>query len=297
MLKPYRSIRQVFGLTIVLTAVTIAFAVTPIPVRQHPAVPSPMLTWQTAAELRVPESVLYDAEREVLYVSNINGKPTEKNNQGFISRLGLDGTILDREWISGLNAPKGMGIAGKTLYVSDIDRVVSIDISSGTIVHEFPVAEAVFLNDIAVSETGVVYVSDMAASNSVIYRIVDLAVERWLDVGIDQPNGLYADYDRLIVGSSGEGRLKAVDFKSKAVTVIAEIGGGIDGVESNGKGAWIISDWSGKISWVSPNGSVLTLLDTRDEKINAADIEYVVEQRLLLVPTFFDNRVMAYSMQ
>ena len=79
--------------------------------------------------------------------------------------------------------------------------------------------------------------------------------------------------------------------------MIAEIGGGIDGVESNGKGAWIISDWSGKISWVSPNGSVLTLLDTRDEKINAADIEYVVELGLLLVPTFFDNRVMAYSMQ
>jgi len=261
-------------------------------------VPTLVEAWSTPSDLKVPESVCHDPERGVLYVANINGKPTEKNGMGFIARLSLDGKIEALEWVTGLNAPKGMGVAGDTLYVTDIDRVVAVDIASAKITKEYPVKGAGFLNDIAVATDGSVYVSDMAAASSALYRIADGKLEKWLEgPEIKSPNGLYAEADRLIVGSSGDGRLKAVSFGTQEITILAVIGSGIDGVEADGNGGYLISDWSGKTSWVSPAGKAYTLLDTTSKKINSADLEYVAGERLLLVPTFFDNRVVAYTVE
>lgn len=86
--------------------------------------------WQTQKELRVPESVLYDKSGNILYVSNINGKPTEKNGQGFISKVTLDGRIQVLKWATGLHAPKGSAIYKNKLYVSDIDHLIEIDVST-----------------------------------------------------------------------------------------------------------------------------------------------------------------------
>src|SRR6056297_1858189 len=83
--------------------------------------------------LSVPESVYHDRERGELYVSNIAGEPTEKNGAGHISRVSPDGEMIEAEWITGLDAPKGMVSDGTTLWVSDIDRLVAIDIEAGEI--------------------------------------------------------------------------------------------------------------------------------------------------------------------
>ncbi|MCD6296427.1 MAG: ATP/GTP-binding protein, partial [Deltaproteobacteria bacterium] len=74
--------------------------------------------WETEKELRVPESVLYDASGNILYVSSINGRPTEKNGRGFISKVSLNGKIEVLKWATGLDAPKGSAIHGNKLYVS-----------------------------------------------------------------------------------------------------------------------------------------------------------------------------------
>ena len=235
--------------------------------------------WASDAVLKVPESVLFHASDEVLFVANINGQPTEKNGEGFISRLGLDGNVEVLRWAIGLDAPKGMGISGGKLYVTDIDRVVAIDLASGKIVDEFPVPGSGFLNDIAVGEDGSVFVSDMAPSSSAIHRITEGEISKWIDdPEISSPNGLFAEKDRLIVGNSGGGNLKAVDFASRRITVVAETGAGIDGVEGDGSGGYFISDWRGATSWVSPSGEVTKLLDTRSEEVQSADIEYSREK-------------------
>src|SRR5690349_2445801 len=78
--------------------------------------------WETDSVLRVPESVLYDAKNKVLYVANIDGKPDEKDGKGFISKVSPEGKITNLEWITGLHAPKGMGLSGNTLYVADVTR-------------------------------------------------------------------------------------------------------------------------------------------------------------------------------
>jgi hypothetical protein len=66
--------------------------------------------WETDTLLKVPESVLYDADNKILYVTNIDGQPWEKDNKGSVGKVGLDGKIITVDWVSGLQAPKGMAL-------------------------------------------------------------------------------------------------------------------------------------------------------------------------------------------
>ena len=89
----------------------------------------PTLAWETDAGFKQPESTVYDADRDVLYVSNINGQGTDKDGNGYISKVALDGTVTESEWVTGLDGPKGLAIVGDKLYVSDITALVEIDIN------------------------------------------------------------------------------------------------------------------------------------------------------------------------
>jgi len=254
--------------------------------------------WTSQKTLKVPESVLYDAEREVFYISNINGTPLEKNKRGFISTMKLGGKIENMEWIKGLHAPKGMGRYKAKLFVSDIYRVAEININSGRIVEFHNVEGAKFLNDITIDAERTVYISDSDEQNSVIYCLKDGKIEEWLrDEQIVAPNGLYAEKERLLVGSFGNNGLFAVSYSDKKIEKIADVGMGIDGLVPDGKGNYFISDWQGRIALVSAAGEVTLLSDTREDKINAADIDYVIERQILLVPTFSDHRVVVYKVQ
>ena len=126
--------------------------------------------WATDTVLKTPESVIYDEIRDVLYVANINSNPGEKDMNGFISRLSTSGEILDLEWIKGLSAPKGMGIFGNMLYVTDITDLVIIDLDEAKIIQSVPVDSAVFLNDISVDMTGQVYLTDSRTGKIHIYK-------------------------------------------------------------------------------------------------------------------------------
>ncbi|MEO7766186.1 MAG: ATP-binding protein, partial [Ferruginibacter sp.] len=71
--------------------------------------------WETDSVIAVPESVL--PVKNILYVSLIDGGGWDADGKGGVAKLGPDGKILDATWITGLNAPKGLGIAGNRLYV------------------------------------------------------------------------------------------------------------------------------------------------------------------------------------
>ncbi len=252
--------------------------------------------WETKPELRIPESVLYDDARNILYVSNINGKSTEKNGQGFISKVSLDGKITVLQWVTGLNAPKGSALYKDKLYVSDIDHLVEIDLNTGTILANHPAPGAQFLNDVAADPEGNVYVSDMSPENSAIYQLRQGRMTVWMKgPEISRPNGLSIEGTRLLVGNSGDGTLKAISLADKKISTIVQVGSGIDGLRPDGKGNYFISDWQGKTSLVTASGTIIVLVDTTASKINAADLEYIPGTRFLLIPTFFNNRVMAYT--
>lgn len=251
--------------------------------------------WRTDEVLTTCESVLYDQKLDQLFVSCINGSPTEKNSKGFISVLKPDGTIKALDWVSGLNAPKGMAILDGKLYVADIDQLVVISIKKAKILERIPVDGATFLNDVAVSPDGKVYFTDSDTGYIWIYSGGKL--QKWITEGLKRPNGLYIEEDRVLLTSSGSQDLKIINRATgEAKVVTTDIGHG-DGIEFTGtKGFYITSSWSGEVFLISPEYNKFSLLKTSDQEINSADVGFDMKEQVVYVPTFFDNRVVAYKL-
>lgn len=263
----------------------------------------PVKVWETSGFAN-PESVLWDGARKVLYVSNVNGAPPEKDGNGYISKLNAEGKVVVEKWVTGLDAPKGMALYKGRLYVSDIDRLVIIDTASGKVTKTYPAPGAKFLNDVTVDDKGVVYVSDMVAN--VIWALSGGKFEQWLaDAQLENPNGLKAEAGRLLVASWGPmtgngfdtskpGALKAVTLPDKMIRDLTAGFGNLDGVEPDGMGGYVVSDWiHGGAFNVSRQGKVVKLLSLGQ---GSADISTLPEHKLLLVPMMMDGRVAAYKL-
>jgi sugar lactone lactonase YvrE len=252
--------------------------------------------WETDTTLRTPESVLFDDQTDVLYVANMDGKADELDGSGFISKVALDGKIENLRWTSGLNAPKGMGIYKKRLYVTDVYRLVAINTETGQAEKTWDAVDqkGAFLNDVTVAKDGTVYVSDSRTDK--IYRLKDNKWEVWMEgEQLNKPNGLLAvGKNQLMIGSTKTGALRAVDINTKTMMTIADSMAVTDGIVPEGKGNYFVSDWNGQVFHVDASGVKRQLLDTRTDKINAADIEYVAKKKLLIVPTFYKNKLVAY---
>lgn len=247
--------------------------------------------WETEPVLKVPESVLFYESN--LYVSNVNGDATEKNGKGFISLLSADGKVNKLNWAKGLNAPKGMGVFGGKLYVSDIDEVVIIDLASGNRVGEVAIEGAEFLNDISISKNGVLAVSDM--NKKKVHFIKDAKLVRTVESEMfNYVNGLFWETDYLLAGTSGT-IYKLTSESDIPEEFILETGG-IDGLEKVGESSYVVTDWSGKMQLVSTEKEPVVLLNTTEKGINAADIGYNAALKIIYVPTFKHNTVAAYKL-
>jgi sugar lactone lactonase YvrE len=250
--------------------------------------------WSSEPQLLTCESTLYDMERDIIYVSNINGNPTEKNGEGYISKMTTEGNIEQLHWVVGLHAPKGMAVRKNTLYVTDIDMLVEIDVEKGVVSQKHPVEGASFLNDVAVDEHGRVYFTD--SDTGTIHILEDGTVSVWKkDASFARPNGLYNSGKSLLLALSGSGKLLSIDYASGAIDVVAEGIGHGDGIAPDGRGNLFVSNWAGQVFFVAADGQLQLLLDTRDQQRNSADIDYIIDKNLLLVPTFFKNTVDAFE--
>jgi sugar lactone lactonase YvrE len=249
--------------------------------------------WQTSEVLTTAESVCFNPELNLLYVSCINGNPAQKDGNGFISVLSLNGEVKNQKWIDGLNAPKGMGIFRSKLYVTDIDRVVEIDIKDSKITSEIKVEGAKFLNDIAVDNEGNLFVSDNITGK--IHKVHNGVAGTWIESKeLQSPNGLFYENGEILVGTNiGILQIRLTD---KHVSNLVSIQGGIDGLKGDGKGNYLISDWNGKIQLVGSKIKPVVLMDTSPDNINAADFEFLPRKNMLFVPTFSNNRVIAYEL-
>lgn len=253
--------------------------------------------WSTQPVLKTPESILYIPEYDMLYVANINGSPLNVDGNGFISKLTTGGEIVHLEWVSGLNAPKGMGYIGNKLFVTDINMLVEIDLDSAKVVNRYPAEHAVFLNDIAIDHQSNVYVTDYSGENSAIYRLNEKGLKKWLvHPEISRPNGLLIKGDELLFGNTGDGKIKAVDLENQIIRLVVDAKTGADGLRTFGDQAFIISDWAGRTAMINVDGEIIELLNTTEQNINSADLEYIAEKNMVIIPTFFDNRVMAYRL-
>jgi len=267
---------------------------------------SATLIWETEAQLMQPENVILDEKRNRLYVSNVNGQPNDPNGQGFLSIVSTAGKIQQLQWVTGLNAPKGMAISEDTLYVSDINKLVAIDLNSGAITAQYLTESAIFLNDVVVDNQNRVYVSDMMGE--AVYRLADGRFERWIhDASLQAPNGLIMFQDKLLVGGWGvltegfttriDGHLKTVDLKTKKIT---SLGNGqpvanIDGLEQISEDSFLVTDWvKGRLLRVDSDGTFEELLKLKQ---GSADIAYIPSEKLVLIPMMMDNTLRAYQLQ
>jgi sugar lactone lactonase YvrE len=263
-----------------------------------------------------PESVRYDSAQDVYFVSNINGEPLAKDNNGFISRVRPDGAVEVLKFIEGgrggvtLNAPKGLALRGDTLWVADIDVVRAFNAQTGVPLDSVKLdsLRAVFLNDIAIAPNGAIYITDTGIRFDDVGNVLHPGPDRIFRVGPDRkvtvavrgdslgrPNGITLDAvgRRFIIVPFGGKAVMAWKPGDKVPTVIARGVGGFDGVEIIG-GKIVASSWT--------DSSITRFDSTQGTKIitgvpSPADIGYDAKRNRLLVPILTGNRVEIWQLQ
>ena len=248
--------------------------------------------WATDTILKVPESVLVDDKENCLWVSNIDGASNGKDGKGSISKLSKTGAPINLDWVTGLNAPKGLGKYKQELYVADLTELVVIDIKKASIIKRIPLEGSVFLNDVTVNKNGAVFVSDSRTGK--VHRIengiVSIEVEN-----LQGPNGLLSIEDQLLILDRGS--LLSVTPGGAISKIMDGMDPSTDGIERVAPNQYIISCWNGIVYFVAAGAQKITLFDTRSEKINSADIGYDAKNKIIYVPTFMKNSVVAYQLQ
>lgn len=249
-----------------------------------------------------PESVVYDGQNQRLIVSNIIGEPTGVDGEGSLSLVGMDGELIDAEWVTGLDAPKGSAIVDGTLFVADITNLRIVDLASGEY-ETVAVDGAGFLNDVTADADGNVYVTDTFSNR--IYRYSNDMAEVFVeDAALDNPNGILFDGDRLVVASFGvlaeapedmvPGGLVSIDIESRAVAPIegTEGTGFLDGIVKIGE-AFILSDFfAGTIISFTP-GSAPEVISTL--AMGSADIG--TDGEAIFVPMMMEGELVKLTLQ
>jgi len=274
----------------------------------EPAAGEPVIL---AEGFSTPESVLYDPDQDVYFVSNINGSPLEADDNGFISRIDAETRMIEPMWIDGakedviLGAPKGMAIDGDTLWVTDITVVRKFDRKTGAPMGEVAIGGTTFLNDTTVGPDGSVYVSDSGlkggaegfepSGTDAIYRIApDGSVEKLISGDeLLRPNGLVATADGVWAVTFGANELYLVADGAKS-SVVQLPSGSLDGVVLLEGGDLLIASWEAGSVFRGPVAGPFTAVIT--DAPSPADIGFDTKRSLVLIPLFMDNKVMLHPL-
>jgi hypothetical protein len=266
--------------------------------------------------MKVPESVKYDADMDVYFVSNINGNPSEKDGNGFIVVVRADSTSVTRILVESgkpsgggkaitLDAPKGLAITGDTLWVADITTVHAINKRTGAMVADVPIAGSTFLNDVAVGPDGAIYVTDTGikfdAKGNIthpginrIFRITGRKVSTVAEGdSLNNPNGLTWDSgnDRWLLAAFGGKDVQTLIPGTKYPKKLVSGPGQYDGIEKLADGRILVSSWADSAVHMIKNG-VMTRYVTN---VSApADIGIDTKRNILAIPRFNDGKVEYY---
>lgn len=279
------------------------------PVVEEPVVPVSSTTrLLTDVGFRAPESVLYDPEQDVYFVSNVNGDPFEKDGNGFIAKVNPDGEQVEI-FIQGgqgkveLHAPKGMAVVHDTLVVADIDVLRLFHRRTGAPMGRLAVEGASFLNDVAIGpDDKTVYVTDTGlkpgfepSGTDAVYRVVDGKISK-LASGreLGQPNGLLPEANGTWVVTFGSGELYWLGNKGRRDRIQTLPQGGLDGIVRTRDGRLLVSSWkAATVYGGTPSGDFVPVLSG---VTSPADIGYDKKRNRLLVPLFEKDALVLHSL-
>ena len=207
------------------------------------------------SDLRNPASVVHDEEQDVYFVSNVDGSAAAKDGHGFISRVAPDGKVLDRKFIDGLNAPKGMAIRGVELWVADIDMLRAFNRVTGEAVANIDLAPhgAIYLDSVAVGPDEAIYATDtdvrirgekerVRQGDGRIFRVAsDTAIEvAFAGEELRSPSGIAWDGTRFLIAQAYGNEVLAWTRGSGTKAVLRGPGA-YDGIVVLPNGAVIVS--------------------------------------------------------
>lgn len=263
--------------------------------------------------LKVPESVRYDAELDVYFVSNVNGNPSQRDNNGYIARVHPDSlnavTVIAEGGRRGLNlnAPKGLAIQGDTLFVTDIYMLRKFNKRTGEYLGAVNLRDygATFLNDIAIGPDGV-YITDTGIEfdeqgnmthpgQNRVFKVNGLRVTTVLSGdSLMNPNGITWDAAnaRFILAPFGGPNLQAWNPGTEQTTNLVAGPGGYDGVEVLRNGNILVSSWTDSTVHVVHGGSHMMPL-VRNVPA-PADIGVDTKRNIVAIPRFNDGKVEYY---
>lgn len=254
-----------------------------------------------------PESVRWDDAADEYIVANINGGALDLDNNGFISRLDPDGTVLALKWIEGgqngvtLNGPKGTALLGNRLWVADIDTVRTFDRHSGAPLGSVQIPGAQFLNDVTV-QNGKILVTDTGldvtfspAGGDAIYQIDQslnvTTLAKTTDLHL--PNGIEVTCGKTWVVSFGSAELYSVASNGSRNDVQNLPAGTLDGLVVLNNNHFLISSWETGTVYRGEPGKTFKPVIT--EVPQPADLGYDFDRKRVLVPLFGENEVRSYK--
>ncbi len=259
--------------------------------------------------LQGPESARYDRDLDVWFVSNINGTPLQKDNNGYISRLRPDGAPYSIKFIEGgkkgvtLNAPKGLAISGDTLWVADIDVARAFNKRTGALIANVSTkGRARFLNGAAIGPDGAVYMTDTGVlfgskgevshpGPDQVFRVTRAGATAALtSAKLEGPNGITWDPQRkrfVIVSFLGKG-IYAWTPGNDNVEAIGSGPGQQDGVVFLPDGRLLVTSWTDSSLFVLDNGQMRKVVS---KVPSPADIDVNPRDSRVAVPLLMENRV------
>lgn len=255
-----------------------------------------------------PESVI--KFKNTLFVSNVGKelKPSDRDGDGFISKLDSDGKLKELQFITGLNAPKGMAIVENILYIADVDTIKGFDINSKKEVFNLLFDGVNFLNDITPRDKNRLFVS--STDKGLIYEVNlnSRAIRKVTD--LTNANGLIYENSKLYavqLGGSrenmfdGKGKVYEIDVDSGNKTELTTFEGILDGIQLLDTKLYI-SDWikfekAGAIKVYDIKTKQESLLKAPDLFIGSADFWIDKKSKKVYMPEMMGGKVTIFDIK
>lgn len=239
---------------------------------------------------RFAESCTYDPARNLIVVMNAGVPQTMQENDGYVSLLNPDGSVHTAKWIGAtrdgltLNHPLGSAIQNGVLYTADIDHVRTFDLATGRPGRAYPVAGATFLNGIAVTKDGTIFVSNTRPPEC-LFKITPSGEVSTVVAGkpLALPNGVAIDQDgNVVVVNVGDNAVMTFDVDGKLLQTEHAVEGGNDGIVVTKDGTKYVSSVKfGSVSRIRP-GKQAEIIAAGIP--SAASMGYDSKQNQLIIP-------------